>query len=430
MVDEKTTKKTKKAIFFLRHNNDIDHIAPVLYKWLSTENVPTDVIITTKKDFLHDYRIEYLKQFKNARIFYINDLFKKCSLPYFFNYFYFKDDTKFDKLFKRYSLLRKKVDKSIERIANKIYKDMEKGIVVFDWTATYFVKQMVENAKNRGFITISLPHGDMPYVSLLEIIDALNYNCLKSNEPLKIFDYIVIPNNLNIKRYEKFIEAERLKVLGSPRYCDEWMKIISNYTPTFEIKESEDKLKIVFFLRNIGYPIFWDEVVRTIKLIMQFKGVYLIVKHHPRNRNARRLTEQLINKYPEIKQDLDRNLKFIYESVDSGSLLKWADLIIDIGTSVTWEAVKQRKPVLMLEYLYANHSTIAYYIRATEMKCRDDLYHALEKILENKNVKFYDENERRRFIKEIIDVPDKYVLERYVKFLRSCFKDKFVEVKK
>lgn len=424
MVDEKTTKKTKKAIFFLRHNNDIDHIAPVLYKWLSTENVPTDVIITTKKDFLHDYRIEYLKQFKNVRIFYINDLFKKCSLPYFFNYFYFKDDTKFDKLFKRYSLLRKKVDKSIERIANKIYKDMEKGIVVFDWTATYFVKQMVENAKNRGFITISLPHGDMPYVSLLEIIDALNYNCLKSNEPLKIFDYIVIPNNLNIKRYEKFIEAERLKVLGSPRYCDEWMKIISDLIPKYEEKDSQGKLKIVFFLRNLGYPIFWDEVVRTIKLIMQFDGLYLIVKHHPRNRTARKLTKQLISKYPEIERNIGKNLKFIYEDVDSGSLLKWADVVIDIGTSVTWEAVKQNKPVLMIEYLYANYSTIASYIKETEIKCRDDLYHILEKLLDNKKVKFYNENNRKKFISEIIDTPDKYVLERYCNFLKSCFKER------
>ena len=51
----KTLKGAKKAVFFLRHNNDIDHIVPVLYKWLSTENVPTDIIITTKQDFLEDF---------------------------------------------------------------------------------------------------------------------------------------------------------------------------------------------------------------------------------------------------------------------------------------------------------------------------------------------------------------------------------------
>jgi len=427
-MEEKKAKKYssqnihKKAIFFLRHNNDIDHMTPVIYKWLSTENIPTDVIITTQRSFLNDYRINYLRQFKQVRILHINDLFKKNSLPYIFNSHYFKDDTRYDEFFSKYPFLKRKVDKTIKKIADEIYKGMDKGFIAFDWITTYFVTQLIKIAKDRGFTTISLPHGDRPYVSFLETIDVLDYSGLNSYEPMKIFDYVVVPNELNKKRYEKFIEPDRLKILGSPRYCDEWMKIISKYVPPFEIKESENKLKIVFFLRNTGYPIFWDEVVRTIKLIMQFRGVYLIVKHHPRNRNAKRLTRQLIGKYPEIKQDFDKNLKIIYESANSGSLLNWADLIIDIGTSVTWEAVKKGKPVLMLEYLYANYSTIAYYMKSTEVKCRDELYNVIEKLLKDKNFKFYDEKERKRFIKEVIDVPDKYVLERYCEFLKSCIK--------
>ena len=83
------------------------------------------------------------------------------------------------------------------------------------------------------------------------------------------------------------------------------------------------------------------EVVRSIKLILQFPNVYLIVKHHPRNSRAKRLTRKLINIYPELQNDIDVNLKFIYEGIDSVSLLKWADLIIDVGTSVTWDAIKQ-----------------------------------------------------------------------------------------
>jgi hypothetical protein len=420
MNEDKTN--TEKAIFFLRHNNDIDHITPVLYKWLSTENIPTDVIITTKRSLLDDPRIEYLKKYKQVRIFHINDLFQKRTLPHMFNHYYPKYYAYFHKLIRKYSFVKKKVDKTITRIANELYKGMEKGIVVFDWTTTYYVKELVKIAKDRGFTTISLPHGDMPYVSLIETINEINYDGLGRYEASKVFDYVVVPNKQNTKRYEKWIEPDRLKVLGSPRYCNEWMKIFADFIPPFDIEESKDKLKIVFFLRNTGYPVFWDEVVRTIKIIMQFKGVYLIVKHHPRNESAKKLTEQLISKYPEIKQDLDKNLKFIYGSINSGSLLNWADVIIDIGTSVTWEAVQQKKPVLMIEYLYANHSTIAHYIPSTEVKSRDELYENIQRFLEKKNEKFYDENERRRFIKEIIDVPDEHVLERYVKFIKSCMK--------
>ena len=418
-------KTSKKAIFFLRHNNDIDHMVPVIYKWLATEKIPTDVIITTKKSLLEDYRINYLKQFEHVKIFHINDLFKKNSLPYLFNRFYFKDDTRYDSYFKRFSFIKKRADNAIKRIAEKIYNGSEKAIIVFDWIQTYFTLEMVKIAKNKGFTTISLPHGDRPYVSLLETIDELSYDELKSYEDSKVFDYVVVPNKLNTERYEQFIKPDRLKVLGSPRYCDEWMKINSKFIPPFDVKESKGKLKIVFFLRNLGYPIFWDEVVRTIRLIMQFDEVYLIVKHHPRNSNAKRLTEQLVSKYPELNNMIDKNLKFMYEGMNSGSLLNWADLIIDLGTSVTWEAVKMQKPVFMIEYLYANHSTIAYYIKNSEIKSRDDLYHGLEKLIKNKKMKFYNEAEKRRFIKEIIDVPDKFVLERYVKFLKSC-----LEVKK
>lgn len=439
MMDNKTIEKqdinsssrsSEKAIFFLRHNNDIDHITPVLYKWLSTENVPTDVIITTSQNLLQDERIKYIKKFKQVRVFHISDLFKKHSFPNIFNRFYFKYDTQFDNLFKRFPFLRRKADEIIGRIAKKLFEGMEKGIVVFDWTTIYFVRQIVRIAKNKKFTTISLPHGDRPYISLLETIDRLNYSGLDSYEPSKIFDYVVVPNDLNLKRYEKFIEGNRIKILGSARYCDEWMEIISDFIPSFNVKESDNKLKIVFFLRNTGYPIFWEEVMRTIKLIMQFKGVYLIVKHHPRNTNAKKLTKKLISNYPEVKKDIDKNLKFIYHGVNSGSLLKWADLIIDLGTSVTWDAVKQNKPVLMLEYLYANYSTIAYYMKTTELRCRDELYDILEKSIENKNLKFYNENERRKFIKEVINVPDKHVLERYCKFLKSCYKEKVIEGEK
>ena len=70
-------KQLEKAIFFLRHNNDIDHITPVLYKWLSTEKISTDVVITTKRSHLNDPRINYLRKFPQVRIFHINDFFKK-----------------------------------------------------------------------------------------------------------------------------------------------------------------------------------------------------------------------------------------------------------------------------------------------------------------------------------------------------------------
>ncbi len=413
----------KKAFFFLRHNNDIDHITPVLYKWLSTEDVPTDIIITTSRSLLEDYRIKYLKKFKNANILYINDLFKKNSFSYLFNIFYFKYDTQLDNVFKKSPFVKRIANRIIKHISNQIFKGVDKGIVVFDWTTTHFVQQMVQIAKNRNFTTISLPHGDAPYFTKFYLKSAFNYGCLDQHEPSKIFDYVVIPNKVCLKRYENYIEKDRIKILGSPRYNDEWREIASKLIPHFNVEESENKLKIVFFLRNIDYAIFWDEVVRTIKLILQFPDVYLIAKHHPRNTAAKKLTKKLLKLYPEVKRNLDVNLKFIYHGMDSASLIKWADIILDLGTSITWDAVKQGKPVLMLEYQYANYSTLAHYMSETEIKCKDQLYDTMQEFITNKNYRFYNEKNRKKFINEIIDVPDKNVLERYSKFLKRCLNE-------
>ena len=102
MVKKDSQKNDKtKIFFFLRHNNDIDHIVPVIYKWLLTEKIQANVIITTKRKYLNDYRINILRKFKHVNIVYIADIFKKLSLAYLFNVFYYKFDTKWDKLIKK-----------------------------------------------------------------------------------------------------------------------------------------------------------------------------------------------------------------------------------------------------------------------------------------------------------------------------------------
>lgn len=429
MEREKPSVNNEKAIFFLRHNNDIDHITPVLYKWLSTRDINTEIIITSKKEFLDDYRIKYLKDIKNIKINHINDFFSKYSIPYFFNIIYYKYTTELDKFLQKEGILKNITNKIINKIASKLLEDADKGIVVFDWTRTYFVQQVVKNAKNKGLITLSLPHGDEPYFNEIQLINSLDFNGMNIYKNSEIFDYVVVPNKLCYRRYEPFLEKERIKILGSPRYSDEWMKIVNEYVLTYKAENCKDKLKIVLFLKNTSVSIFWEEVVRTIKMITQFPNICLAVKHHPRNRLKKELTRKLIRLYPEIKQDIGKNLIFIYESVDSASLFKWADIVLDLGTSATWEAIKQKKPVLMLEYLYSNYSTVAHYIKNTEIRCRDDLYNYLQEFSENKIDNFYNEVEREKFIKEIIDVPDKNILERYCKFMETCLAES-IEVKK
>lgn len=421
MVKEKSSNSSEKIFFFLRHNNDIDHIVPVIYKWLSTEKIPVDIILTTEKELLNDFRINLLRKFKNINIYHMSDIFDS----YFFrlnsddSYLFFARLKRLENNF----LFKNKSEKYYKLFAEKLFKDVKKGVVVFDWKTSFIVQKTIELGKKRGFISVSLPHGDAPFISCMELKDDIDYSCRKSNADSKIFDYVVVPNKICFKRYENHLPSERIKILGSPRYCNEWMNILSDYIKPYEFGFKNENLKIVFFLRGAGYSIFWEEVLRTIKLILQFPNISLIVKHHPRDNNPKKLTKDLLNLYPELKEQINVNLKFIYGPEDSSRLLKWADIIVDMGSSVTWESIKQKKPVLMIEYLLPSYGTISYYIKASEIKSRDKLYDTIKSFTENKKQIFYNEKQRQKFIKEVIDVPDEKVLERYCKFLKWCLNE-------
>ena len=62
-----------KALFFLRHYNDIDHITPVIYKWIDSGHI-CDVVLIGSSKFKNDYRIEFLRKLKGVRVAHIQEL--------------------------------------------------------------------------------------------------------------------------------------------------------------------------------------------------------------------------------------------------------------------------------------------------------------------------------------------------------------------
>lgn len=370
----------KKTYFFLRHNNDIDHIVPVIYKLTKTYNQPVDVIIYSKKTLLDDYRIQYLQNnFKNINIYYTGYNFSKKQLN----------------ILERHTMW-KWVNQFFE---NKHFG----GILVFNWTITPFVRYICEQANDKNFIIVSLPHGDSPYISKLKTLNDLNFGTMKSYEQLNIFDYVIVPNQLCYNRYKDIDTNDNVKILGSARYCDEWLQTLRNIPkPVFNPNINKSK-KVVMFLRNKGYPIFWDEVNRSIKMINNnIPGVFLVVKHHPRG-----------DTIMDVAHNHYSNVQHVYNEVDSSSLIQWSDVVIDLGTSVVWDAVKQNKPIVVPEYLFANRSVIAEYMPSCEARCRDDLFYMI------RDGVMYSSLERKQFIDCMIDVPDRFVLEHYKDFFKE-----------
>ena len=56
-----------KALFILRHYNDIDHIAPVIHKW-SRAGHDSAVILLGRANTVNDYRIKYISSLERVRL--------------------------------------------------------------------------------------------------------------------------------------------------------------------------------------------------------------------------------------------------------------------------------------------------------------------------------------------------------------------------
>ncbi len=113
------------------------------------------------------------------------------------------------------------------------------------------------------------------------------------------------------------------------------------------------------------------------------------------------------------------NVSVADDSVHSIYLMNWADICIDLATSVVFEAIRCGKPVLAADYLHAGRSAAAVYMPETELRCRDDVYRKISDFLAKGCDEFYVEAHRQWFISEMLDVGGQDVLPRYIALLEA-----------
>lgn len=414
-----------KALFFLRHYNDIDHITPVISKWVEVGH-HCDVVLIGKARFDGDFRIEYLKKMDDVRIVHIRDLlpwheFVRWRLQMLLLVRSARQSFAgplvkflaqvFDKKW-REPLWRHTANRLLERSFGKT----EGGVMVFDWMernsaiAVEWVEIMVSVARTMKLGTVSLPHGDSPHASDLVRRGEWRIEPDFSFSAAGIFDKVVVPNELCSKRIRPLFDNNKIAVLGSPRYCDEWLNKLKKIMPASPLTSADSQLNIVLFLRKSFYTTFWEEVEQVVRMIAAFPGVELVIKLHTRGGWKQSLTRRAeIRRLP--------NVTIVADGIHSSHLISWADVIIDIATSVVFEAIKAGKPVLAADYLHAGRSAIAKYMPETELRCRDDVYRRIDGFLSNGCDNFYVEEHRQNFLNEMVDAQGSGVLFRYVALL-------------
>jgi len=416
-----------KALFFLRHYNDIDHVTPVVHKWAERGH-EADVVLMGDPHFKQDYRLEYLASLHGVRVDILGDILSRKQLMRMRLQKLLLDRHFRAAMPAAVSSMRDRIlgpakrEKFWRQIAtillDRSFTAGESGVIAFDWISgnsvfpIEFVQTVVTVAKEQGLRAVSLPHGDSPHANFLVRVEELSMEPRLKFAPASMFDRIVVPNELCATRFRPFVTEDQLAILGSPRYCDEWLSKLETLLPESPLTSTAGKLKLVMFLRKSDFSIFWEEVGRVIQLLADFPDVDLIVKAHTRGGWKQPLSRNRALKHL-------KNVRFVASEIHSSHLLSWADVIIDIATSVAFEAVKLNKPVLAADYLHASISTVADYLPECALHCRDDVYKQVDHLLKAGCDDFYVEAHRDRFLREMVDVPDSQVLPRFADLLES-----------
>ncbi len=187
--------------------------------------------------------------------------------------------------------------------------------------------------------------------------------------------------------------------------------------PPSPLTRSDSRLKVVMFFRKSNFSTFWEEVGEVVRIVAGFPGRGADNQAaHPRRMAA--IPDQghvSLRRLPNVS---------VAGDIHSIYLMNWADVIIDLATSVVFEAVKGRsqywRPTTFMPGVPHWLNTMP----EAELRCRDDVYRQIERFLTHGCDSFYIEEHRQRFVREMIDVGDPDVLSRYVALLEGQVRSK------
>jgi hypothetical protein len=416
-------------LFFVRNFNDIDHITPVVWK-MKRGNYPVAVYcINPEYDIQSDYRLNFLKELGVKVDFIYNAFDQQQGWPHWIIRFLFLRCLDVRKGFDRggrrqlsfgsktFSRLAKRVDSRLYKLLrNKFYdsnwaqrflEHSQARALCFDWIRPhkYVVESLLKAAKAMSIPTVALPHGVFLYTN-----DFVQTGSKKEGkfDRYNHFDYVIVQNKLFKETISRSgVNRDKIFVLGSARYCKEWMAQNNKILPR-KIQSADDKsgkLKVIFMTTRPHYRIDVERMLKTFSLLAKLNGIEVMVKPHTRTGKESKIYGNL-----PLANVADTS---------SVELCLWADVILVIASSIVIEALANKKPALYLKYLHENTVEYEEFKSCWTLNSEEELKKALNSLHTNPGAVPYAEEDVNRWLAEIIygGRGEHDVLEGYVKFI-------------
>ena len=399
-------------LFLVRAFNDIDHITPIVWK-MRQGNYPVALFCWNPDYDLHgDHRLRFLIN-QGVKVNYIFDEFDQSlgfihRITRFFSRICFAIANRLDHYSGTlFSAGLATIQKRAKKLGKKIYKRSRAKFYDISWARSilqqtgakvlcfdhvnpkhFIVKILIKAANEKSVPTIALPHGVYLYTNQFARIGSeedSNYNKYHR------FDHIITQNELYREELcREGVERNKIFVLGSARYCNEWMTQYKKILPrTMKINTSNpDKLKAVFMTTRFAYRIDKKRMFRTFELLSGTEGFETVVKPHTRSGIEAKVYDNM---------PLANVAEF-----SSVELCEWADVVMVIGSSILIEPLKQDKPVLYLKYLHENTTQYEELGACWTIHNETELKDALKSLKNDKKKVPYSDENVTRFLNEII----------------------------
>jgi UDP-N-acetylglucosamine:LPS N-acetylglucosamine transferase len=407
---------------------------------MKQDNRPAVVYcLNPQYDIHNDYRLRFLKE-QGIPVESIYDAFshKLNMLHHAMRFLYmwlFAKGRKldYDKQISRWGLLLSRQGRldllrhNLRKLGNKLFKLTRKIFYTKNWARNileqnsarvlcfdhiihnhYVVAVLQRAAKEMSIPTIALPHGVYLYTN--ESSKAKS-TVKQRFSKFDHFDYVVVQNHLRKNVLVRSgIAEDKIVVLGSARFCDEWIEQNMKILPRIinaNAKRTE-KLKIVFLTSKPQCRVDMERMLNTFNILANLRDIELMLKPH---------TRMAENPY------LFDNLPITDASdILTAELCEWADVVLVIGTSVMTEALMQGKPVLYLKYLHGNIMLFEECGACWTIHDEAELAHAIQSLRVKKMDMPYAEENVDKFLSEVVygGRTKRDVLRDYVQFITEC----------
>ena len=326
-------------LFHLSSYNDTDHITPVIDYFIKKKE-RVHVLYLSKFDYDKDYRIQYLQKSPLFSVSRVNIVYKIRKHILFNRYLIF--------------LVEKfKIISVIHYFLRTIWVNnylIKAKACIFEWSDSGVIN--LRESKLNRIPTICLPHGYTTYTNmdLNEHIESIKYktgNWPDHSDRNKFDSYVVQTNRHKELNLNWGLNKKTINIIGSARYCKEWSEFNLSLLKKFAVKKcSRNQLKVLFFLPHWIYKVNYLESIKFIKKIANNSNIFLVIKAHTRGTGS-------IFKEDYISLEKSKNV-IVNSSVDSPSLVRWSDVVINIASSIALEALIQKKPIIYPFYLHRN----------------------------------------------------------------------------